>query len=183
MTNPNAPRVLVPKQARGRPIPARNLTALAEAANIDARVLRGPRQTPVSAADQPQVQRFRIVTVAKDWLVCRTWDGTALGETDVYVAKDPMLRGSVTAFDTATYSGYNSTYTERTSSISGQDDETQVVVPKYLTTADTGDDNVRDIYAARNPGGGTGVYRDEAQTVELEWLEIRPARMWAKKNT
>lgn len=142
-----------------------------------------PKQVVPSFGNLAPIRRFHVMSVDLDWLVCRAFDGSDIGTEDVFVAKPPLLRGSVTAYGSATYSGYNVTGTERTSTVSGETDETQVIVPAYITHSDIGNDFVKDIYAVKNPVGGTGVFVDSNDLeTELSWLEISPARVWAKKD-
>jgi hypothetical protein len=42
-------------------------------------------------------EMYRLKSVQADYLVCRTWDGTTEGDTDVYIAKEPKLRHSITS--------------------------------------------------------------------------------------
>jgi hypothetical protein len=43
------------------------------------------------------VQQFKLRFVEDDYLVCREWDGTTIGATDVYVLKPYKLRNSITS--------------------------------------------------------------------------------------
>jgi hypothetical protein len=73
--------------------------------------------------------------MSTDYIVCRSWDGTTEGSTDVKIAKPPKLRFSIvtetidgTQID---YSGYDFDAQTRLAS-DGSTDETQVIVPRYL---------------------------------------------------
>ncbi len=117
-------------------------------------------------------RRFRVKSVAGDWLVCRTWNGEKEGDTDVLVAKSFLLRRS--RWDGVLHNGVTYTYTsdvERTAT-NGTATETQVVVPAYVV----GDE----VWATRNCLGGTGVWTPEEE--QLVWLDDnRDGRAWAKK--
>src|SRR5678815_2608667 len=58
-----------------------------------------------------QLSRFRFKSMGTDHLVCRTWDGTNEGASDINIAKSPKLRFSITSETidvlTITYSSYN----------------------------------------------------------------------------
>lgn len=41
------------------------------------------------------VARFKIQSIENDWLVCRTWDGTVLGDDDYIVVKPESLRHDI----------------------------------------------------------------------------------------
>src|SRR5678815_5170451 len=53
----------------------------------------------------------KFVSMANEYIVCRTWDGTTLGTTDVTVAKPYKLRFSITSVvvdgQTITYTDYS----------------------------------------------------------------------------
>jgi len=88
----------------------------------------------VTVAASGLLQMYRLKSVQGDYITCRTWDGTTEGGSDVYLAKPMKLRNSITA---ATISGASVTYSytntvTRVATISSTD-ETQVVVPRYLT--------------------------------------------------
>jgi hypothetical protein len=79
---------------------------------------------------------YRIKSVRGDYVVCRTWDGSSEGSTDIYIAKPWKLRcsrtqetvGGVTS--TFTYSGSglgNCTRTKTT----GADSEDEYVSPQW----------------------------------------------------
>jgi hypothetical protein len=130
-------------------------------------------------ADGISFRRFKIETIAGDYLVCLAWDGTTtstltIGETEfeerVSIARPPLLRTSLLEHNDVTF-----VYTDdttRTASATGETDETQVIVPAYVV-----DD---EIYAMRDPTGGTGVIDDGDGSVE--WIDLNlDARAWAKQ--
>lgn len=87
-------------------------------------------------------QLYKITNVKREYLVCRTWDGTTDGTTDIYIAKPFKLRETLTGEtidNIAVAYSYSSsgfdTYLIRTAraTISGQvTSEKQIVVPRYL---------------------------------------------------
>ncbi len=154
--------------------------------------------TAASGVDQPSthpVERFKIVTPEgaavgdpfnfDNYICCRTWDGTTLGDADVYVAKPTFIQNSIVS---EAYRGvtkafayaYNGTagfkdYT-RTTTASGRDPETSIVEPPYLLggillAADM----------TNSDSGGTGVTRPNPvpgqPALDVVWQEIT-ARWW-----
>lgn len=172
-------RSRIPKRVQrgARVIPAQNLNFPLEALGDLMRSVDGPRQLPTSPKSSlPQARQFKITEIKQDYLVCYPWDGVKQTETPVYVARPYRLRGSETtrvfAGGTVNYSAYNSTYTQRTATLSGS--ETQVIVPEYV---------VGDVIAAlSNVRGGTGVERSlaDGSTLPVTWLDMNvDARAWA----
>lgn len=91
-------------------------------------------------------KRYRIKSYAQDHYVCRTWDGTTEGSTDVLVAKPKALRGSIASDHILDPSGsltidisytYSGNYLTRTASKTGGtfspgiDQEAHVIVPGF----------------------------------------------------
>ena len=190
MSDPNANKVTTKRQIRRRPIQALDLRSFGVAINAQSRAGPGPFSATL---DLPVVQTFRIQEILQDVLRCRSYigivnpDGSEFRETgtfDIYVAKPQSLRGTTTQFLNATYTGYNSTFTERTSVISGLADEVQVVTPPYATISDVGNGGILDIFAIRT--GNTGVQNPDAPmgiTEFVEWLDLNTAgRAWAEKR-
>jgi len=123
-----------------------------------------------------QGQRFKVVSVALDYLVCNPWDGVNQDATQaVKVAKPPEIRGSETAWNGITYAGYSSDGQERTSTLDGNE-ETEVVVRGWIP----GDE----VFAERGWAGGTGVSYIGADGIEyaIEWMARSGGRMWSKKT-
>lgn len=112
-----------------------------------------------------RVQRFQLVSVGTDHLVCRLLDGATVGTEDVLVAKPYLLRASITARGGLTYS-YSSS-TARTAD-DGSSTEDQVVTPAYVA----GDEIIATLVR-----GGTGV---TVAGVPLLWREINEGRAWAQ---
>ncbi len=85
-------------------------------------------------SSKPQPHRFK--SMGTDHLICRTWDGTNQGTTDVLIAKPPTLWFSVASKvlrgTTITYSAYSLTGQSRTST-SASKTETELITPSYET--------------------------------------------------
>jgi len=119
--------------------------------------------------DSATVQVYRYKSQQGDYVVCRTWDGSTEGDTDVAIAKPMKLRNSITS---ATIDGVGVTYSygaskvERTATI-GAVTEDQVIVPRYL---------VNDLIFATSSTGGTGVSGQSKIDLNVD------GRAWAKKN-
>ena len=119
-------------------------------------------------------QRMRVKAVYSTYLVCRTWDGTADGSVDVYVAKPPHLRWYYppTGGDPNTWGMSIEgdpvwfTHALRTSNLDGQrtaadasTSQVEIVVPVYQALAidSAGMTGGFDEIWADTPAGGTGV--------------------------
>ncbi len=126
----------------------------------------GGRQVSPAKAARPTVQRFRVVSVGLDVLVCNTWDGTTSGAEAVDVALPYLLRR--TPFDGGTRDGVSYVYTSNTerSATDGINNETQIITPAFVA----GDEVWAD--AAWAILGGTGVDG-------TEWLARNDTRAWA----
>ena len=117
--------------------------------------------------------RYIIKSTTDDYLVCRTWDGTTEGDTDVNVAKpwllqktphDGISRGGFTPGNYTANSVYRTVTRDSDSST-----ELQIVIPVWRT-----DD---EIYADQ-PTGKTGI---TVSGEELEWMDTnRDSRKWAE---
>ena len=119
--------------------------------------------------------RYRVKGVYSTYLVCRTWDGTAEGGSDVYVAKPPHLRWYATAWPGMTIVGDDVTFTHAllTSNMDGKRvahdvtvtdnaDQTEIIVPVWQwgnndTGSGSGVLGGYDEIFADTPEGGTGV--------------------------
>ena len=131
-----------------------------------------------SESGTASVAMFLLKSVQGDYLTCRTWDGTNEGEDDVYIAKDPRLRNSVTSevLDgvTVSYSYTSTTIRVASWTIDGvADEEIQHVVPHYKPDPDAGEGEV--IFAVKTDHTGVTV-----STVELTWLELSNGKAWAR---
>lgn len=84
------------------------------------------------ASSGPQAYRFK--SMQDDYLVCRTWDGTTEGATDVNVAKPTLLRFSLSTRTVAgqvlTFSQYNLTNQTRISMLNSSP-ELEVIIDRY----------------------------------------------------
>jgi hypothetical protein len=95
---------------------------------VDLRRGRAKTKTPV-----PRTRRFRVKTISDNHLVCRTWDGTNEGTTDIKVAKPWLLRYSTAARTGYSYSAWGSDKQTRTSTKAADSStEAQAVVPLYV---------------------------------------------------
>jgi len=159
-----------------------------------ATVQRGLRGFQVSVNQPPRtrpalVELFQLMSIQEDYLTCRPVNVARdltreVDDGDVYIAKEPKLRNSVTQeiIDGLTIDyTYDPDFTTRTASAEGMDDETQVVVPHWLVHEEYV--NAGDlIFAVRTTG--TGVWRlipdsDPEAYEELTLLELS-SRAWAK---
>jgi hypothetical protein len=114
------------------------------------------------------VQMYRYKSQSGDYVVCRTWDGTTEGGSDVNIAKPMKLRNSITSavIDavTVTYS-YPTTVT-RVATISATT-ENQVIVPRYI---------VNDLIFAVDSSGGTAISGTLQDKIDMNV----DGRAWAK---
>jgi hypothetical protein len=111
-----------------------------------------------SAAGGGLVTQFRYKSMGENHIVCREFDGTTEGTSDVLIAKPLAIRQSYAGGVTATYTSP----TQRT--VSGQ---AQTVFPPYRV------DDL--IYAARS-SNGVGV---SVSSAALDWVEL-PGRTWVE---
>ena len=135
-----------------------------EGAPIDLRRGRAQSSSPPSS---PLVQ-MQVQSISDDHLVCKTWDGTTAGSTEIKVAKPYELRKTV-PLPSATYGSWGTGAQTRTNT-TVEPDENQSVVPLYIAASTV-------IYAFR-PQGGTGVI---VTGVALVWQDSNAgARAWCK---
>lgn len=137
-------------------------------------------QEAVAAAVQAgaSVARYRLKTVRKNYLVCRTWDGVTEGATDIFIAKPFKLRHDRTS---AVINGVTINYTYpdaanpalRTASepASGES-ESQIVVPYWLTNDE--------IFAITGAPGLNSAAPDAVSAITLLDLNL-DGRAWARK--
>lgn len=80
------------------------------------------------------VQRFRLKSIGTNVLVCRTWDGTTEGATDTFVAKPTKLQPRILYeyLDGRLWTYTYPSNTQRVASSTGQPDEQQNIVPRFL---------------------------------------------------
>lgn len=117
-----------------------------------------------------QVQQMLVTQVQDDYLVCRTWNGTDEGATDINVARPPLQRR--TRFDGKTRLGIDYTYTTPVDRVgqAGAVQETQLLIGRYALGRATDQDETRDIIYAIGPiQGGTSVTVDGDP---VTWLQL-----------
>lgn len=101
--------------------------------------------------------RYKIVSVGNDVLLCHTWDGTTEGADSIIIAKPYLLRR--TPFHGQTRNGVTYSYTNaytRTASKSGEDNITEIITTSYQAG-----DIIRAI-----PGPTDVTYEDEVVMLE-----------------
>lgn len=123
------------------------------------------------------VRQFRLKSVANDHLVCRTFDGTTEGDSDILIAKPFDLRRTGWHGVTVTYAlesvlgtSASVTYDYQTAvyriATSGSVVEHQGIRPFYVAD--------RSIIFATQPDNGAGV-------AGIEWIDLNAdGRAWAK---
>lgn len=137
---------------------------------------------PSQPGEAGVIKQFRVKSVSYDYLVCREFDGTTEGSTDIWVAKQPNLRRTGWDGVTVTYpledypgrpaSSASITYsyiapTYRTATVTAGAAaivEHQVVTPRYTIDAFS-------IFASQSENG-TGV-------TGADWVELSP-RSWSR---
>jgi hypothetical protein len=122
-------------------------------------------------------QRFRVKSVASDYLTCHFWDGTTEAGSDVKIAKPPELRHSLASqtingvavtYDTFAISGGVCT---RTAHPAGAADQLEMVLPVYQIAGAGADAEIW----ADQPAGGTGV------AAAADWMDTnRDGRAWCQ---
>jgi hypothetical protein len=124
--------------------------------------------------------RYRVKSVQGDYLTCHTWDGTTENTlTDLYIAKSPHLRHSLSAqtigTNAVTYSGYAiSAQYVCTRNAVGTSTQAEMVLPTWQT----GTLSDSEIWAD-TPPLGTGVTTTAAAVVTLMDTN-RDARAWCQ---
>jgi hypothetical protein len=141
----------------------------AEGTAVVRQFLRG--DLVVAGGGGAEIKRYRVKSVAANYLVCRTWDGAAEGGADVKVAKPPELRHVASEVVEGVTISY--TYQSRANNLDGQRlagaagfaTQTEIVIPVWRVNSE--------IWAMK-PAGGTGV-------TEAAWLDLNVAgRMWCQ---
>ena len=92
--------------------------------------------------------RMRVKTIENDYLVCRTWDGTTEGTTDIPVAKPPDLRHATTWYPGLGLTSWSTTSAQEADATAGAVTETWAVNIPYGTNTEI---------KAVQPIGGTGL--------------------------
>lgn len=115
------------------------------------------------------VQMYRYKSQAGDYIICRTWNGTTEGGSDVEIAKPMKLRNSIVSavIDgvTVTYT-YGGTFMTRVATIAATTED-QVIVPRYL---------VNDLIFAIDSAGGTAISGALKDKIDLNV----DGRAWSK---
>ncbi len=148
-------------------------------------VVRTPSPTGIT------VQMFVIRVVKSDYLLCRTWDSEARGDSDIKVLKPWFLRkkpfhGTSSSTDRLgiryIYEAADAAQQRTATRLSDSETEDQIVVPTYRahsTSATLADK----IFGIRGVIGG---FDDDvfASAEDAEWMDMNlDARMWAKATT
>jgi hypothetical protein len=113
-------------------------------------------------------KRYRVKGVYSTYLVCRTWDGSTEGASDVYIAKPPHLRWYASSWPGMTIIGTSVTFTwsaltdnidgKRTAHDGTNPDQIEIVCPVWQYAANgAGISGGYDEIWADTPTGGTGV--------------------------
>jgi hypothetical protein len=135
-----------------------------------------------SVGPQLKVKQFRVTDIKGDYLVCREWNGTTEGGTDINIAKPYKLRNSITSEKidglTINYS-YAPSFVSRTASATGYTSETHIVNPPWLKK-NVADGFGGDIVYAVKSDNGTGV---AVGGVAVEYVAVDDGRAWAKVTT
>ena len=141
------------------------------------------------------VHMFAITQlVGLDYFYAKFWNGTNLGR-EIAIAKSPRLRPSVISelidgititYAPITTNPYDPTGdNNRLAADPAANTESQVVFPRYTTLTDLGLvqpdvlSNCQAVIFAAFPKNGTGV--TQAGGKKIEWVEMQPARVWAKR--
>lgn len=127
----------------------------------------------------PFCNRLRVKSVSDDYLICRTWDGTNEGTSDIYVAKPYTLRKTPYHGKTITFNGtaltfsYSNGVTRSVSKSGGS--ETQIIIPAYTGTGSGyGGEEIHAIFAY------TGLRDPSNRPIGLLDANI-DGRAWAKQ--
>lgn len=130
------------------------------------------------------LQRFRLKSISANVLVCRTWDGSTEGTTDIMVSRPTKLRGNIQyeLIDNRLITYAYSSNTERVASATGMTSEQQNIVPRYLIP-----------YTVNTPTGiiihpGDEIYAAQFETALFEaggipvyFIDVNvDGRAWAK---
>jgi len=127
-----------------------------------------------SSADSARPTRMRVKNTSDfgDYLVCRRWDGTTEGTTDILVALPYLLQK--TPFNGQVRNGVTYAYItnrRRTATHATDGTFTEVVTPSYVLNDE--------IWAERAGSGGSGVV-EEGTGNAVRWMDKnRDGRAWA----
>ena len=173
--------VLIPHVRSGDPIKARDWNHIGEHINRQNTGVDPARQLANVAdiSNAPGFGRFKIKTIESDYLVCVEWNGQDEGHigpsgarvTPSILVARPFLLRTVTASHNSVTFVYTDD-TTRTASATGEDDETQVIVPAYAV-----DDEIIAIKGITRGNGAIGVANNP-----VLWQDLNiDARAWAKQ--
>lgn len=170
--------------SRGELLSATKLTTVVRTINRNSAQLRPPEQVRPQPSAGIIVAMFSIWKVYQDHLLCRTWDGTDRGESNIEVLKPWELRK--TPFHNSAFDGINYVYTSAVNAQSrvatlAEDAEDQVIVPTYVGHEFTAS-SASIIFAIRNVIGGMDDDID-AFAKKADWMDMNfAARAWAKES-
>lgn len=94
MSEQNGRDIKLPTFASGQALSAADFNALSDALK---KILGGSGQNgqkDVNPVAPLVMQMIIVANVNQEYLTCRTWDGTNIGSTDIFVAKPPLLTAS-----------------------------------------------------------------------------------------
>jgi hypothetical protein len=172
------PHTTVPRWRVGERLDASKLNRTVHAVNVALQGLQSARNVYPGIPELPGVvvRQFKLVgSGSDDKLLGQEIDSAGVIGDNAWIAKPYLLR--YTPFHEQTRNGIEytySSYTQRTAD-DGEDTETQVVVPSYVS----GDL----IYAVRGVVGGTTVTLSGTPPPPVEWLDLNvDSRAWAKKT-
>lgn len=124
-----------------------------------------------SSGSENSLCQFKVLSDEGDYLLCRLWDGTDMGEKVFKVAKPYLIRR--TPFDGDVRDDITYTYDDnshRTGEDNDGNTEDEEITPSYVEG---------DIIYASKPFNGTDVFDDEDE--EVLWLdENNDGRQWAQ---
>ncbi len=132
-----------------------------------------------SSSGSASVQQFKIVSDGGDYWVCKTWDGTTLGSTNVNVAKPFKLRCGTGKITSELIRGVTYTYTYTAVTVGA--------VTGYYTRAVSGSDGSSETdYMIPDPRANDIIYGITFTTTTpislsaVTWLDINAdGRAWA----
>lgn len=166
----NHPSKQLPIWRPRQPVDHRKLNETNQA--IESLLAAPARPQRLFGARATQIAQFKISTIQGDFLECVLSDGVIDGEEAIAVARPYLLRTSLLAHNSVTFS--YTTFTSRTAD-DGSSQEAQVIVPAYVV----GDY----IYAAYVLNGTPVNWAPETgrETLDVAWIDINvDGRAWAK---
>jgi hypothetical protein len=123
-----------------------------------------------------------------DYFYAKRFDGTSVSGSEIAIAKPPRLRLSIASevidSETITYTDRTGDQNTRTASDS-EGSEAQVIFPRYVACGANPSQGTLTpshpsiIFAAMV--GATGVVDDRNGNAPVTWIEVLPARVWARR--